>query len=374
MNYDSIEILPIEENEFTVSPSIRKKNPIKYFIIGGVFLCLLMCGGLVFGLLYAAKRTPPVETIPSIPTIVEVEQNEQAKKKKKRQVEKPALNRQEVIQKSAPEKQRSIRPVFGLTHQDRAAQQTEINTDGETNEKEAIDTMAVKTIAQARQEKRKSYASSNARYKSSQKTKKNKSFKPTKSSSANQLDSEKQPIPQRETQVDTVDEKPTLADFNFSVTQTSIDDGVGQSNKEFIKAKLNERITLKGNKPQKISLRLSEKATINGTSFSAGSLCYGRAYLQKEKIQIYVYSIIDSKQGNKLDNTELVVCGSDRNEGIFVGKPTLQGNEIGQALGSMIADATPGRLGDRTVRRTMRQAKIGSGRTLEKGRLVLIRM
>ena len=146
------------------------------------------------------------------------------------------------------------------------------------------------------------------------------------------------------------------------------------ADKQFIKAKLNESITLKGNKAQKVSLRLSETANINGTTFSAGSLCYGRAYLQKEKIQIYVYSIIDSKQGNKLDNTELVVCGSDRNEGIFVGKPTLEGNEIGQALGSMIADATPGRLGDRTIRRTLRQAKIGSGRTLEKGRLVLIRL
>ena len=124
-----------------------------------------------FGLLYAAKRTPPVETIPSIPTIVEVEQNEQAKKKKKRKVEKPALSRQEVIQKSAPEKQSSIRPVFGLTHQDRAAQQDDISTDGETNDKDAIDTTAVKTIAEVRQEKRKSYASSNDRYKSSQKKK-----------------------------------------------------------------------------------------------------------------------------------------------------------------------------------------------------------
>ncbi len=367
---DSIQTLSMEEVEFSVLPSKKKKaNKRKYFLIGGLALCFILFGGLVIGLLLAAKRTPAVETVPSIPTIVEVEQNAEAKKKSKRQMAKPELSRQEVIQKAAPEKQSSIRPVFGLTYAERQQKETSIVKE------EVIETDVIpNTIAEARQEKRSNYASKNAQYKNSQKRKKVESTKPPKKATVVQVRDEKvtsQSINDAPTDVST---KTPLVGFNFSVAQTSLQDRAGKFDKGFIKAKLNERITLKGNKAQKVSLRLSETATINGTTFSAGSLCYGRAYLQKEKIQIYVYSIIDSKQGNKLDNTELVVCGSDRNEGIFVGKPTLEGNEIGQALGSMIADATPGRLGDRTVRRTLRQAKIGSGRTLEKGRLVLIRL
>ena len=147
MRPNSIQTLSMEEVEFSVIPSKKKKGKMKYFIIGGLALCLLLFGGLMIGLLFASKRTPPVETIPSIPTIVEVEQNTQANQKKKRKMETPPQNRQEVIQKGKSERQSSIRPVFGLTHQEMLAQ--DVSEQAEV--KETLDTTSQsKTIAEAR--------------------------------------------------------------------------------------------------------------------------------------------------------------------------------------------------------------------------------